>query len=133
MKISDNSLLFATAFFHAAGRSPNAWTFSEQSKLNMYYRCMVVCYASLRRLYPEAQLTLFSNRELPEPFNGQLKSLAVNTVICASRYVDEPAFKNGFPGCLYTLDVIEHLAALIQHSNFRCLILLDSDCIVRYR
>lgn len=132
MTIPDNSLLFATAFYHAAGRSPNAWTFSERSKLNMYYQCMVVCYASLRRLYPEAQLSLFTNRELPQPYTGQLRSLAVNTVLCASRYVDDPAFKNGFPGCLYTLDVIEHLA-LHQHSDFSSLILLDSDCIVRYR
>lgn len=128
----DRSLLFATAFYHAAGRSPNAWTFSEQSKLNMYYRCMVVCYASIRRLYPEAQLSLFTNKDLPDPYNGQLKSLGVNTVICASRYVDDPAFKNGFPGCLYTLDVIKHLA-LHQSGDFSTLILLDSDCIVRHR
>lgn len=132
MKTADNSLLFATAFYHASGRSPNAWTFSERSKLNMYYRCMVVCYASIRRLYPEAQLALFSNRELPDPFKGQLKSLAVSTLICESRYVGDTAFKNGFPGCLYTLDVIEHLA-LLPHCDFSSLILLDSDCIVRFR
>ena len=131
MNNSDNSLLFATAFYHAKGRSPNAWTFSEGSKLAMYYRCMVVCYASLRRLYPAAQLSLFTNRELPEPFHGQLKSLAVNTVICTSRFVDDTAFKNGFPGCLYTLDVIEYLSK--QQNDFNTLILLDSDCVVRYR
>lgn len=131
MTVTDKSLLFATAFYHAAGRSPNAWTLSERSKLDMYYRCMVVCYASIRRLYPEAQLALFTNRVLPEPFNGQLKSLAVSTVLCASRYVDDTAFTNGFPGCLFTLDVIEHLAQ--QHSEFSYLILLDSDCIMRGR
>jgi hypothetical protein len=132
MGIADQNLLFSTAFFHATGRSPNAWTFSERSKLNMYYRCMVVCYASIRRLYPNAQLALFSNRELPEPFNGQLHSLVVNTVVCESRYVGDTAFKNGFPGCLYTLDVIEHLAQL-THRNFSHLIMLDSDCILRFR
>ncbi len=131
MNISDKSLLFATAFYHAEGRSPNAWTFSERSKLDMYYRCMVVCYASIRRLYPEAQMALFSNRELPEPFNSQLKSLEVRTMFCASCYVDDTAFKNGFPGCLFTLDVIEHLA--YQQNDFSHLILLDSDCIVRDR
>ena len=131
MNIPDQSLMFATAFYHAEGRSPNAWTFSEQSKLNMYYRCMVVCYASLRRLYPEAPLALFTNRELPEPFAGQLKLLGVNTIQCASRYVDDRAFKNGFPGCLYTLDVIEHLSK--QQCDFSKLILLDSDCVVRNR
>ncbi|TXT25671.1 MAG: hypothetical protein FD134_914 [Gallionellaceae bacterium] len=128
----DSSLLFATAFYHAAGRSPNAWTFSEQSKLAMYYRCMVVCYASIRRLYPQAQLALFTNRELSEPYSGQLRSLGVSTVICADRYVGDRTFRNGFPGCLYTLDVIEHLA-LHPRSDFSSLILIDSDCIFRYR
>lgn len=131
MNVPDKSLMFATAFFHATGRSPNAWTLSERSKLDMYYRCMVVCYASIRRLYQGAQMALFSNRELPEPFNGQLKSLGVNTVLCTSRYVDDTAFKNGFPGCLFTLDVFEYLAQ--QPNDFSHLILLDSDCIVRGR
>ena len=131
-RLSDTSLLFATAFYHAKGKSPNAWTISEQSKLNMYYRCMVVCYASLRRLYQEAQLVLFTNQELPEPFNSQLQLLGVKTVFCASRFVDDSEFSNGFPGCLFTLDVIEHLAK-VQLTDFDYLILLDNDCIVRHR
>jgi hypothetical protein len=45
--------------------------------------------------------------------------------------VDDTAFTNGFPGCLFTLDVIEHLAH--QHNEFDYLILLDSDCIMRGR
>lgn len=132
MKIPENSLLFATAFYHAAGKAPNAWTFFERSKLTMYYRCMIVCYASIRRLYPEAQLMLFSNRQLPEPFNEHLNQLQVSTVICTSRYIDDPAFKNDFPGCLFSLDVIEHLVRA-RSGGFSYLVLLDSDCIVRYR
>lgn len=131
-RLSDTNLLFATAFYHANGKSPNAWTISEQSKLNMYYRCMVVCYASLRRLYKEAQLVLFTNQELPEPFNSQLQLLVVKTVYCASRFVDDSGFSNGFPGCLFTLDVIEHLAKA-QLADFDCFILLDNDCIIRHR
>lgn len=132
MTISDHSLLFATAFYHASGRAPNARTVFDRSKLNLYYRCMIVCYASIRRLYPEAQIVLFTNRLLPEPFNGQLESLRVDTVMCASRYVDDGAFKNDFPGCLFSLDVIEHLACS-RPDGFSHLILMDSDCIVRNR
>ena len=128
----DRSLLFATAFYHAEGKSPNAWTISEQSKLNMYYRCMVICYASLRRLYKEAQLVLFTNQDLPEPFHSQLNSLDVKMVSCLSRFVEDSIFRNGFPGCLFTLDVIDHIANA-QLAYFDCLILLDNDCIVRHR
>jgi hypothetical protein len=129
---SDHSVLFATAFYHAAGQSPNAWTLSERAKLDMYYRCMIVCYASLRRLYPSAQLALFTNRELPQPFNGQLQSLQVATEICGARYVSDACFTNGFPGCLLTLDVIEQLASQ-SSGRFKLLVLLDSDCIARRR
>jgi hypothetical protein len=93
---------------------------------------MVVCYASIRRLYKEAQLVLFTNQDLPEPFNSQLHILGVKVVFCSSRFVDDSQFSNGFPGCLFTLDVIEHLAK-VQLKDFDCFILLDNDCIVRHR
>ena len=126
----EGSTLFATAFYHAKGRSPNAWTLSDRAKLDMYYRCMVVCYASLRRFHPEAQLGLFTNRELPEPFNAQLRSLNVVTRICGDRYTVDTAFTNGFPGCLLTLDVIAHLAEN-SSGEFKSLVMIDSDCVVR--
>lgn len=132
MKISDNSLLFATAFCHTSGSAPNARTVFRRSKLNMYYRCMIVCYASIRRLYPEARLSLFTNRPLPDPFHKHLESIRVDTVICTGRYVDDPAFRNDFPGCLYTLDVIDCLARE-PSAGFSHLILLDTDCILRLR
>ncbi len=132
MKITESSLLFATAFYHSAGRAPNAWTIFQQSKIKMYYQCMIVSFASLRRWHPDARLALFTNRSLPEPFNSQLASLQVSTVICPSSYVTDLSFKNDFPGCLYSLDVITHLART-RSTEFSCLILLDSDCIVRSR
>lgn len=131
-KPTDQTIMFATAFYHSSGKAPNAWTFSERSKLEMYYRCMVVCYASLRRFYPGASLVLFSNRELPEPFNAQLKSLGVVTEACGERYVGDRAFSNGFPGCLYTLDVLETLARK-PPAGIDTLVLIDSDCVVRQR
>ena len=132
MRISDHSLLFATAFYHAEGKSPNAWTISEQSKMHMYYRCMVVCYASLRRIYQNSQLVLFTNRLLPEPFSSQLSSMGVETKSCPSRFVSDSKFKNGFPGCLFTLDVIDQLAQTLP-AGVTALILLDNDCVVRCR
>lgn len=129
MKEFGNSILFGTAFYHAPGKSPNAWTISEQSKYGMYYKCMIVFFASLKRIYPHARLVLFTNRTLPAPFDAQLEMLQVETQCCGSRYVDDPAFNNGFPGCLYTLDVIEHLSNSPE-PGMEALVLLDSDCII---
>jgi hypothetical protein len=129
---SDKSILFATAFYHSQGKSPNAWTFSERSKIEMYYRCMIVCYGSIRRLYKEAQLTLFTNQDLPEPFNHQLDSLGVNIVFCSNEFVNSSVFSNEFPGCLFTLDVI-HALSKSDYKGFDYLILIDNDCILRQR
>jgi len=129
---TDKTVLFGTAFYHSSGKAPNGWTLSESAKFKMYYRCMVVCYASVRRSYPEARLVLYSNRELPEPFNSQLAALGVITEACGERYVNDPAFSNNFPGCLYTLDVIETLAKS-PPLGIDTVVLLDSDCVIRTR
>lgn len=129
---TDKTILFGTAFYHSPGKAPNGWTLSERAKFDMYYRCMVVCYASVRRFYPDARLVLYSNRELPEPFNTQLAALDVITEACGERYVNDPAFSNNFPGCLYTLDVIDALARSAP-VGIDTVVLMDSDCVMRTR
>lgn len=121
--------LFATAFYHTTGNTPNIYSFSTDSKFCAYYRCMVVCYASIRRNHPDAKLVLFSNQGLPEPFASQLESLDVETLVISDRYVADADFSNTFPGCLFTLDVISHLAAT---NGLGCdtFVILDNDCIL---
>lgn len=132
MSHPEHTVLIATAFYHAQGKSPNAWTLSDSAKFSMYYRCMVVCYASLRRAHPATSLVLFTNRELPEPFRSQLVSLQVQTLNCPDRYVSDPAVENNFPGCLYTLDVLDYLTTTTE-LKFDTLLLIDNDCVLRGR
>lgn len=129
---ADQTVLIGTAFYHSSGKAPNGWTLSERAKFEMYYRCMVVCYASVRRSYPGARLALYSNRELPAPFNTQLAALGVITEACGERYVSDPSFSNNFPGCLYTLDVIDTLAKSAP-VGIDTVVLIDSDCVMRTR
>ncbi len=60
---SNGRYLFATAFFHGGGKAVNAWTRTDDTKFQMYYRCMVVMFASVRRVFPDAELALFTDRE----------------------------------------------------------------------
>lgn len=121
--------LFATAFYHTPGNSPNFRTLSKSSKYHMYYRCMVVCYASIRRNHPDARLALFSNLELPEPFRSQLVGLGVETLLIPANYVEDTGFSNTFPGCLFTLDVFDYLA---RHDGLGCetIVILDNDSVM---
>jgi hypothetical protein len=120
---------FGTVFYHTEGNAPNARTLTRASKYRIYYQCMVVLFASLRRVYPEARLLLVSNQRLPEKFEAYLRVLAVQTVLCPSLYVDDPCVYNAFPGCLFTLDALAHWAQ--EHDGQSdALILLDPDCIV---
>lgn len=121
--------LFATAFYHTPGNSPNFRSLSKSSKYHMYYRCMVVCYASIRRNHPDSRLVLFSNLDLPEPFRFQLGGLGVEILLIPGNYVEDTGFSNTFPGCLFTLDVIDYLAS---HNGLGCdaIIILDNDCVM---
>ncbi len=123
---------FATAFYHVSGYAPNLGVWGNASKDFAYYRCMVVMFYSVRLFYPEARLIIFSNREIGGKYREDLKKLRVETVIVpqeAQRYVIDPAISNTFPGCLFTLDVINFLAVGEFGAEISSLILLDSDCI----
>src|SRR4051812_43947223 len=116
-----------------AGAAPNARTWLQSGKFSIYYRCMVVMFASARRAYPHARLALFTNTRLPAPFEAELQALGVVRLECEGRYVTDSSFHSSFPGCTYTLDVLRDFPTATQFSECKVLLLLDSDCIVRQR
>lgn len=120
----------ATAFYHAGGRAPNGRTRDDASKFEMYYRCMAVFFSSARRAIPEATLVLYTNHALTPSAQEWLGSSKVEIVVVpGDDFVTDPAFTNAFPGCLFTLDVLAHLAAL-PCTRPKQLVLLDSDCVL---
>lgn len=123
--------VFATAFCHSEGISPNLGLGGKE-KNAAYYRCMVVFFFSVRRLYPDTLLILFTDRELPEPWRGDLKSLSVETIIIPGndiRYCRDVEISNEYPGCLFTLDVLSFLASACELSDSP-IFLCDPDCLL---
>lgn len=123
---------FATAFYHTDGYAPNLGRLRNINKFENYYKCMVVMFASVRKQYPEARLILFTNRNIPASYREKLDSLKVERMVIPdehARYVSDPFINNSFPGCLFTLDVIEHAAASGLAGEIESIFLLDSDCL----
>jgi hypothetical protein len=122
--------LFATTFYHARGAAPGAFALRDLVRFRIPYRCMVVCYASLRRCHPGDQLVLFADHPPPEPFAGQLKALGVAWIRCEPAFERNGVIGNPFPGCLYALDAVRHLAAG-SAFGFDRLVLLDNRCLLQ--
>lgn len=123
---------FATAFYHTDGYAPNLGRLRNINKFENYYKCMVVMFATVRKQYQEARLILFTNRDIPSAYQEKLDSLKVATTVIPdnhARYVSDPYISNSFPGCLFTLDVIEHAAVSGLAGEIETIFLLDSDCL----
>ncbi|TWE20783.1 hypothetical protein [Kitasatospora atroaurantiaca] len=73
-----------------------------------YYRCIVVCFASIRRWNPNVDLVLVSADSLPEPFCGQLDRLGVQIVLAHFGH-RPPEGLGKWGGSLFLFDALEKL------------------------
>jgi len=126
-----NSIYFATAFYHAEGNSPNIKESTE--KFKKYYQCIIVLFATIRRFYKDERLFIFSDKKLPLQYSNLLKAYNIETIILNKNdifYVNN-SFNNKFPGCLFTLDVIDYINNNKNIKDIGKLCLLDSDIVMQ--
>lgn len=129
-----NKLVFATAFYHIEGESPNLKETNETSKYEKYYACIIVLFASIRKFYTEEKLILFSDKNITDKYHVLLQYYNVETIIINKNkliYVNDDTLTNSFPGCLFTLDVLNMYTELCNIEKGAQLCILDSDIIMR--
>jgi len=128
-----NNICIGTAFFHVEGHSLNLGKASYKEKLEAYYKCMIVFFASARKFHPEAKLVLFSNEKLPDSYTKLLDHYKVHQEILTSgdiKYCNKVDIENNFPGCLFTLDVIDYSNKKRELlDGCGSLMIFDSDCV----
>lgn len=122
------SICFATAFQHVVGTAPNAKTRDDSAKFEIYYKCICVCFLSLRRLYPTQRLVVVTDRKLPEFYSNILAELKTEQVIIEDSVTN---LTSSFPGCLFTLSLLGQFDKIVDKNNDDLLVILDSDCIFR--
>lgn len=124
---------FATAFYHAQGYAPNLGRLGNLRKFSAYYKCMVVLFASIRGLYQSEKLILFTNCQIVPKYQALLDTLKVSIIIIPEGkliYVTDKSIVNSFPGCLFSLDVLEYVVSVKLTEEIDSLFLLDSDCLL---
>jgi len=132
VNMNKSNTCISTAFFHVEGHAPNLGNTSQYKKLEAYYKCMVVFFASARRFNPESKLVLFSNDRLPDEYTKLLDSYNVFQEILKEEDIKycNMDLENNFPGCLFTLDVIEYCSKKKElHEDCDSIIICDSDCV----
>jgi hypothetical protein len=109
-------------FVQITAHNPNIGRRTKSSTLDTYLRCIIVAFYSLRHFNPDCELQLTTNKELPEPYNSQLISIGVSTIII--EYIHNPpaVFGDSFRGCFYLFDAIiaEEESALFIDPDIYC-------------
>jgi len=126
-------MCIGSAFYHTRGKAPNLHCQSEKDKLSVYYRCLVVFFASARLHFPDEKLVLFSNVLPLEEYLSELQKLRVVCEIIPSEQIQyvTGSISNSFPGCLFSLDVFQFCNTREWKKNYGSLTLFDSDCVIR--
>ena len=107
-------------------------TLSERQRLETYYKCIVVFFSSARRFYRKERLILFSNDVLINRYDKKLDELGVEKIVIPRTYIhysSDREIVNRFPGCLFTLDVIDYISKTNLLENNGSVCLFDSDCL----
>ena len=126
--INSHSVCFAAAFQHASGKAPNASTKDDRGKFNIYYKCLVVLFLSLRRVYRDQRLVLISDQKLPPFYSDCLDCLTVEQIIITPTLTN---LSSSFPGCLFTLSLLERFREFVDVQRDDLLVILDPDCVIR--
>lgn len=117
-----SKLVFSVAFaFVDEDVSPNIGT---KDRINDYLRSLCVCLASVRKLYPEDPIRVFTNLPIPEEFLTVLRKLNVENPIIPFNHVAPAGMLDRFQSCLFTIDVI----SVLDHDS--CHVLLDPDIVM---
>jgi hypothetical protein len=125
---------FCVCFYKTTTNTPNVGDITNNEALNNYMKSFVVCCSLIKRSFAEtASFTLFVNFNINNQYKQQIEALGGKVTVLAEnlKYVESKE-RQVFPGCLYTLDVINYLAKV--NSDNAQYIFVDSDwlCIKQF-
>jgi hypothetical protein len=98
----------AVPFVQIQARNPNIKDSEFADSGLTYFKCILVCFATLRNVDPKANLVLYTNIEPPSSINAQLRNLLVETRIQPYTFNPPEIFGDTFRGCFYLFDAIKN-------------------------
>lgn len=113
MQFNAADRIFCVCFYKVYDLTPNVGGVDTDTAFDNYMKSIVVCAALVRKAFgTEVRFRAYMNVPMPEPYLTELTNLGgkVFCLVGPFRYVDD-ATRQVFPGCLFTLDVVNYLAA----------------------
>jgi hypothetical protein len=106
---------------------------SGQSHQYIYWKCVLLFFATSRRFNPNEKHVLFTNvRQLPvmdgKDVAGMLKQLNVEVVVTDFKYKTPKGYFGMFQNQFYEFSILEYIARHGKNAEDQYLI-MDSDCI----
>lgn len=93
-------------FAQVATINPNIDNQKIESSLITYLKCIVVCFASIRKFNPKIRLCLVTNYPIPDEFIKLLNILDAEIKLTPFAHEPPSEFGDKFRGCFYIFDAI---------------------------
>jgi len=98
----------AIPFAQVEAINPNIKRRESDKALEVYLKCIVVCFASCRRSDSRISLVLYTNKPIDTYFRKLLYKLKVDIRIVPSTFNPPDIFGDRFRGCFFLFDALKH-------------------------
>jgi hypothetical protein len=99
----------AIPFAQVEAINPNIKRKDSDNALKVYLKCIVVCFASCRRLDSKLSLVLYTNKPIETYFHQILNKLKVDIRIVPFTFDPPDIFGDRFRGCFFLFDALKHI------------------------
>jgi len=99
----------AIPFAQVEAINPNIKRRDSDKALNVYLKCIVVCFASCRRLDSKISLVLYTNKPIEAHFRHILYKFNVDIRIVPFTFNPPDIFGDRFRGCFFLFDALKHI------------------------
>lgn len=103
-------MIIAIPFAQIEAENPNIQKKLSNDQLEIYFKNIIVCFASLRTFNKTLKLQLITNKHLVEPFSSILAKLNVEIKYISFDFEPPEILGNRFKGCFYILDGIKEMS-----------------------
>ena len=101
----------AIPFAQVEAINPNISHSNRENPASIYFRCILVCFATFRHFEPEATLVLYTNKPVANEFANQFQNLRIDIRIIPFTFNPPNIIGDKFRGCFYLFDAIKNSTA----------------------
>jgi len=99
----------AIPFAQVEAINPNINIGNFEESLGSYFKCIVVCFATCRRVEPGATLVLYTNKPVAAEYSTSLVKLGVEIRIIEFNFNPPKIFGDRFRGCFFLFDAMRNI------------------------